>query len=220
MRGKWAQGIEPRHFRWIIKDRLAVCERPGGYGENHRRVRRQEEILWLRQHDFDRVVSLIPSSHNLHNYAELDMPFRHVPFSGPNDGLDALLLVLATIRDHLTTERIIVHREELGERISGLVAAYLVWTGLVGSGPEAITVTEQLLERELGPVARELVAMTARIPPASEVEVGATLTREPGTAPADDEAGPSAGEDGHEAALASVDGSDSDRAADESPASS
>ena len=23
MRGKWAQGIEPLHFRWIIKDRLA-----------------------------------------------------------------------------------------------------------------------------------------------------------------------------------------------------
>jgi hypothetical protein len=175
VRGKWAQGIEPRHFRWIIKDRLAVCERPGGYGDSHRRVRRQEEIIWLRQNHFDRVLSLIPSSHNLHNYAELDMPFRHVPFAGSSDGPEALTGVLATIRDHLMTERIIVHREELGERVAGVVAAYLLWMGLVPSGPAAITVTEQLLERELGPVARELVALVARIPPASAIEPGSTL---------------------------------------------
>jgi hypothetical protein len=175
VRGKWAQGIEPRHFRWIIKDRLAVCERPGGYGDSHRRVRRQEEIIWLRQNEFDRVISLISSSHNLHNYAELDMPFRHVPFAGPQDGPEVLLAVLATIRDHLMTERIIVHREELGERIAGLVATYLLWMDLVPSGPDAITVTEQLLERELGPIARELVAMVDRIPPSSGVDVGSTL---------------------------------------------
>jgi hypothetical protein len=40
-KGKWAQGIPPRNFAWIMKDRLAVSERPGGYGANHRRVRRQ-----------------------------------------------------------------------------------------------------------------------------------------------------------------------------------
>ena len=45
LRGKWALGIQPRNFTWIIKDRLAICERPGGYGVNHRRVRRQEEII-------------------------------------------------------------------------------------------------------------------------------------------------------------------------------
>ncbi|MFQ5558757.1 MAG: hypothetical protein ACE5GB_14780, partial [Acidimicrobiales bacterium] len=90
MRGKWAQGIVPRNFRWIIKDQLAVCERPGGYGSNHRRVRRQEEILWLRHNGFDRVISLIPGSHNLHNYEQLDLPFRHVPFGGPHDGAAAL----------------------------------------------------------------------------------------------------------------------------------
>ena len=42
MRGKWERGIEPRNFRWIMTDALAVCERPGGYGANHRRVRRHE----------------------------------------------------------------------------------------------------------------------------------------------------------------------------------
>ncbi len=29
-----------------------MCERPGGYGANHRRVRRQEEIIWIREQGF------------------------------------------------------------------------------------------------------------------------------------------------------------------------
>ena len=79
MKGKWAQGIQPRNFAWILKDRLAVCERPGGYGANHRRVRRQEEIIWIREQGFTCVVSLIPSPHNLHNYDELGVAWRHLP---------------------------------------------------------------------------------------------------------------------------------------------
>ena len=48
LRGKWALGIQPRDLIWIIKDQLAICERPGGYGASHRKVRRQEEVIWLR----------------------------------------------------------------------------------------------------------------------------------------------------------------------------
>ncbi|MEZ5270277.1 MAG: hypothetical protein R2789_17595 [Microthrixaceae bacterium] len=57
-KGKWAQGITPRHFDWVIKDQLAICERPGGFGENHRKVRRQEEIIWIREQSFDRDLDL------------------------------------------------------------------------------------------------------------------------------------------------------------------
>ncbi len=71
LRGRWALGIKPRHFTWILTDKLAICERPGGYGENHRRVRRQEEIIWIRENGFGCVISLIPAPHNLHNYDEL-----------------------------------------------------------------------------------------------------------------------------------------------------
>ena len=49
LRGKWALGIQPRNFTWILKDKMAVCERPGGFGSSHRRVRRQEEIIWIRE---------------------------------------------------------------------------------------------------------------------------------------------------------------------------
>ena len=174
MRGKWAQGIEPRHFTWVVKDRLAVCERPGGYGESHRRVRRQEEIIWLRQQEFDFVISLIPGTHNLHNYEELGVPFHHVPFSGPEDGTIGLTRAMAAIRDHLAAgDRVIVHREELGERICGLVAAYVLWMGLVPDAPTTVNLTEQLLERELGPVARELVSMVDRCTPSDELPADA-----------------------------------------------
>jgi len=61
----------------------------------------------------------------------------------------------------------------LGERITGLVAAYLVWMELVSDGPQAISITERLFERELGQVARELVAMVERCEPSSAVPVDA-----------------------------------------------
>ncbi len=174
MRGKWAQGIQPRHFTWVIKDKVAVCERPGGYGVNHRKVRRQEEIIWLRQNDFDFVMSLCGSNQNLHNYEEMGLPFHHVPFSGPAAGPLSLTRAMASIRDHVQAgDTIIVHREMLGERITGLVAAYLLWMELVPDGPQAISITERLFERELGQVARELVAMVERCDPSSEVPVDA-----------------------------------------------
>ncbi len=176
MRGKWAQGIKPRRFTWIIKDRVAVCERPGGYGDNHRRVRRQEEIIWIRQNEFAYVVSLIPSTHNLHNYEEMGLPFHHVPFLGPKGGPLDLTRAMASIRDHVAAgEKIILHREEVGETVTGLIAAYLLWSDLVQSGPQAISVAEHLFEGELGPVARRLVAMVDECDPSAEVAVGAFI---------------------------------------------
>ena len=47
LRGRWAQGLQPRYFTWVIKDRLGAGERPGGFARNHRKVRRQEELIWL-----------------------------------------------------------------------------------------------------------------------------------------------------------------------------
>ena len=132
MKGKWAQGIVPRNFRWVMKDQLAVCERPGGYGANHRRVRRQEEIIWIRENGFDHVVSLIAAPHNLHNYEELELPYIHKPL--PDTDLDAAHIqdLYTELNDRVRTgEKILVHREELGDFMAGLVAGYLQWTGRV-----------------------------------------------------------------------------------------
>lgn len=165
MKGKWAQGIKPRNFAWVITDRLAVCERPGGYGANHRKVRRQEEIIWVREQGFTKVISLIPSPHNLHNYDELGVAWLHRPF-GPQDATEPFLAaMLPELRDLLGKgEKLLVHQDELGDRVQGLMAAFLRWSGMVDDGPTAVTVIERLLSRQLGPFGRELVAMAPSIP--------------------------------------------------------
>ena len=159
VKGKWAQGIEPRNFRWVMKDVLAVCERPGGYGANHRRVRRQEEIIWVREQGFDPVISIIPSPANLHNYDELNVTWQHRPFSAHDDLTAYLAAFYPDLRDLISSgQKVLIHGEELGDRISGLIGGYLVWAGLETNGPRAISLTEQLMGRQLGPVGRELVA--------------------------------------------------------------
>jgi len=57
----------------------------------------------------------------------------------------------------------------------GLIAAYLLWTGLVESGPQAISVAEHLFESELGPAARQLVTMVADCDESASVPVGAFI---------------------------------------------
>ncbi len=165
MKGKWAQGIQPRNFSWILKDKLAVCERPGGYGANHRRVRRQEEIIWIREQGFSCVVTLIPSPHNLHNYDELGVTWRHLPF-GPHDDAHT---VASTLFPELAAMlagggKVLVHQDELSDRVAGLMAGYLLWAGVVPLAPQATSVVERLLSRQMGPLGRDLVAMAGAIP--------------------------------------------------------
>ncbi|MCB1246063.1 MAG: hypothetical protein KDB69_02210, partial [Acidimicrobiia bacterium] len=55
---KKSTGLEPRGFRWVIKGRLAVSERIGGYGFQHRKVRREEELVWLEEIGVNTIVNL------------------------------------------------------------------------------------------------------------------------------------------------------------------
>jgi len=159
-KGKWARGIVPRNFHWIVKDQLAVCERPGGYGPNHRRVRRQEEIIWLRESGFGCVISLIPSPHNLHNYDELGVAYQHRPI-GPDEDEAGYLVELYRELDRLRGEgtMVLIHQDELGDRLVGLMAGYVLWAGLLDSGPQAISVVERMVDRQMGPRGRAIVTL-------------------------------------------------------------
>ncbi|MDH4277676.1 MAG: hypothetical protein OEW83_06285 [Acidimicrobiia bacterium] len=164
-KGKWAQGIKPRAFQWVIQDQLAVCERPGGYGTNHRKVRRQEEIIWIRENGFAFVVSLIPSDHNLHAYDEFAMPWKHWPFA---PGLD-LDLALPQIYTELQTllggrKKLLLHMEEINDRLMGLMAGYLRWTEMVPVTHEAIVVAERIFGRQIGPEGRAIADAAATAP--------------------------------------------------------
>ena len=160
MKGKWAAGIPPRNFVWIIKDQLAASERPGGYGRNHRPVRRQEEIIWLREQGFTRVVSLLPSPHNLHAYDELGVRWEHLPFGAHDDPEDLLDELYPMLQGWLAEgEKVLIHQEQFGDMVAGLLGGYLIFARLVPSGPQAIAILEQLTHRPMGPAGRELVAL-------------------------------------------------------------
>jgi len=169
MKGKWAAGIPPRNFTWVVQDHLAMSERPGGFAPNHRRVRRQEEIIWLRNQGFTRVVSLLPSPHNLAAYDEESMTWSHFPLGPGGDVREAL----ADLYRHLdgwlhTGERLLVHQEELGDRIMGVIAGYLLWSGRLPGGPQAVAAIEQLVSRQLAPQGREVVAQALSLGVAGE----------------------------------------------------
>ena len=164
MRGKWAAGIPPRNFAWVIKDRLAVSERPGGYARNHRRVRRQEEIIWLREQGFSRVVSVLASPHNLHAYDELKMPYTHIPIAVHDDVREILPVFYNSLREWLAAgERLLIHQEELGDRLIGMMAGYLLWTKMLTSSTQAIVIIERIAGRQLGPPGREIVNLVPEL---------------------------------------------------------
>ena len=105
------------------------------------------------------MVSLIAAAHNLHNYDELGVAWIHRP-QGPHDDPVVFQRNLYVELRHLLAngEKLLMHQEEVGDRICGLVAGYLLWAGLVPFGPQAISVTERLTGRQLGPLGRGLVA--------------------------------------------------------------
>ena len=57
-------------------------------------------------------------------------------------------------------ERVLVHHEEFGDRLLGVLAGFLLYGGLVNEGPHAIVVLERLTGRQLGSIGREIVAVT------------------------------------------------------------
>ncbi len=170
MRGKWAEGIQPRNLIWIITDRLAVCERPGGYGPQHRKVRRVEELIWIRRNDFKRVISIIPANHNLHNYEEFDIECVHRPIA-IGGHLNTVLSVLYSDLNKLikNNERLLLHHEEVGDTVGGTLAGYLVWNGFIESVPEAITKMEKTLKRVIGPTGREIASASTDLPTPEEM---------------------------------------------------
>jgi hypothetical protein len=58
----------------------------------------------------------------------------------------------------------VLHQEELSDRLAGVLAGYLVWAGMLPQPPEAITMIEKILGRQLGPVGRELASVATQIP--------------------------------------------------------
>ena len=163
MRGRWAQGLEPRCFCWIIKDRLAASERPGGFARNHRKVRRQEELIWLAGNGFTHVLSLLDSPHNLHAYDEAAIAYDHVPARSPRRVAEPAARHLRDARHAgSTTPRrrcsCTTRSSASGSWASSRVSCST--PARSAEGPHAIVVIEKITGRQLGAAGREIVATT------------------------------------------------------------
>jgi len=156
-------GLEPRAFTWVIKGRMAVCERIGGYGIQHRRVRREEEITWLRvEAGVNTVVTLLAGGQNVANYQEAGFTVFHEPLVGEYEQEDidrvfGTLDAALSEPDHV----VLVHRDLVDDTIAGLLAGYLVHSKLVTDPILAIAVIQEILGRPLGPEGRALVPVGA-----------------------------------------------------------
>ena len=156
-------GLQPKHLVWIIPRRLAASERPGGQGKVHRRVRREEELTWIRHSPITRVLSLLGSTHNLEAYAAAGIAAGHVPVEHPSDAVAKLPQIYGWIDEALAhpAEAVLVHLDDFNDVLSGVLAGYLVHAGLVPSGPVAVAVVERMTGRPMGPEGRE-IAFSAR----------------------------------------------------------
>lgn len=159
---KMMTGLKPRGFVWVIADRLAVSERIGGIGFQHRRVRRDEEIVWLsNEARITAVVTLLPGNQNVSAYLEAGLAAHPAPIQGEIT-LAACREVYAALDDALSAHaRVLIHREVVDDEMAGLLGGYLVHSGLIDDPVLAVAVIQEILGRPLGPIGRSLVQPAA-----------------------------------------------------------
>lgn len=152
-------GLQPRSLSWILPHRLAIGERPGGYGTTHRRIRREEEITWLKKQGFVAVVSLLPGTNNLQAYDEAGLRFFHLPVTWDDveSRLDAIFREFdqVALREESKTY---VHGDDVDDLLVGICGAYMLHLGLVQNHPSAVATIEAATGRPLGPEGRAIVA--------------------------------------------------------------
>lgn len=150
-------GLEPREFTWVIQDRLAVAERIGGYGFQHRRVRREEEIAWLQHVGVTAILSLLDGNQNIAAYEAFEFDTLHEPLSDLDP--ETVARVFAAMDEGLRSPGavLLIHRDIIDEAVAGVLAGYLVHCRLLDDPIVAIHAVQEILKRPLGPEARALV---------------------------------------------------------------
>ena len=151
-------GLEPRGFRWVIKDRLAVSERIGGYGFQHRKVRREEEIVWLMDHGVNTAVSLLGSNQNSMAYEVAGLRFFSVEVEDELEP-DEATAVFEVLDEALSPPDAValVHRDTIDDTLGGLLAGYLIHSGMLKDPIVATDVIQRILGRAIGPEGRRLI---------------------------------------------------------------
>ena len=154
-------GLEPRGFTWVISGRLAVSERVGGHGFQHRRVRREEEISWLRNQGITAVLSLLSSNQNMAAYVAAGFEAVHEPLADlePSSVEKVFATLHSVLRGRDTV--LLLHRDTIDDSVAGILAGYLMFSGMVEEPIIATAAIQEILKRPLGPEARAMIPVAA-----------------------------------------------------------
>ena len=135
-----------------------MSERIGGYGFQHRRVRREEEIAWLRDQGINAVLTFLPGNQNLSAYEAAGLRVYHRAI---DDELEPAAVdeIFAIVDEALAVEgaSLLVHRDLIDDVIVGLLGGYLVHAGLIRDPIVATSVIQEIAGRPLGPEGRRLI---------------------------------------------------------------
>ena len=154
---KKSTGLEPRGFRWVIKGRLAVAERIGGYGFQHRKVRREEEIIWLKDQGINTVVSLLGPNQNQYAYEAAGLSFSSIEVPDELEPEEAPAVYEALDEAMVPGAVALVHRDTIDDTLGGLLAGYLIHSELLDDPIIATDVVQRILGRAIGPEGRRLI---------------------------------------------------------------
>ena len=155
---KKSTGLEPRGFRWVITGRLAVAERIGGYGFQHRKVRREEELIWLKDHGINAIVSFLGANQNSGAYEAAGLAFYAHEVDAELEPEDAGA-VFDVLEEALADPEavVLVHRDTIDDTLGGLLAGYLIQSGMLDDPIVATDVIQRILGRAIGPEGRRLI---------------------------------------------------------------
>jgi hypothetical protein len=155
-------GLEPRGFVWVIQDRLAVSERIGGHGFQHRRVRRTEEITWIRGVGITDVLSLLGGGQNVASYEEGGLGAHQAMLVGDftDEDVVAVWEQIDVILAH-PGAALLVHRDIVDDAVAGVLGGYLVHSGLIDDPIVATSIIQAIVGRPLGPEGRRLIPSAA-----------------------------------------------------------
>ncbi len=153
-------GLKPRGFVWVIQDRLAVSDRIGGNGFQHRRVRREEEIYWIvREAKVSAIVNIFVGHPNQQSFQEAGLATYSCPVEGSPTQLQ-VSEIHAILDEALAaaSARALVHRETVDDVVAGLMGSYLMSNGLLKDPIVAAAVIQEIIGRPLGPDGRALIS--------------------------------------------------------------
>lgn len=150
----------PRFHAWIVPDRIAVAERPGGGGRSHRRARREVEVAWWWAQGVRGIASGLATRHGLIEYGLAGFAIRWSPLTGIDHAPDEMPGLVAAVLELAETAPVMVHVDYANEWLAGVDAQLRLALGLA-SDPRDALLAAAADGLPVGPLAQLLVERPA-----------------------------------------------------------